>query len=112
MTPSDNELDEIIRNLSPWYDITQFTDICEPTPIVEEEDFDLYLPDEEEYRSRNWSEACHWMASEEMFEKLTYNVTLYFVSVLNLGKDTPEDQWRLSTWDGGEHGNVIGLSTF
>ena len=74
----------------------------EPAPIVEEEDTELYPPEKEAYRSTNWKDACLWTASLAMFEKVAYNVTPYFIPILNLGKYTPDGPWKLSVWDGGE----------
>ena len=98
-SPTCDELDEICRNLPPYYDIMEFNEVIEPSPIVEEEDVDLYPPEEMTYRSTNWKDACLWTASESMFEKVAYNVTPYFLPILNLGKDI-EGKWRLSDWDG------------
>lgn len=52
ITPSDNVLNDIMRNLTPYYHI----DVT--TLIVEEENFNLEPPEVEAYKAKNWTNAC------------------------------------------------------
>ena len=96
VSPTFSELEEACRQ------VDQLAQMYEPPPQSEEEDTELYPPKEEAYRSRNWTEACQWCASENMFERVAYNLTPYFLPLLNLGKDYPSGPNKVSSWDGGD----------
>ena len=95
-SPSFSFLEEAIHELD------ELAQMHEPPPQLEEEDTELYPPEEAAYRSRNWTEACQWCASDNMFERVAYNLTPYFLPILNLGKDYPDGPNKVSLWDGGD----------
>ena len=92
-SPTFSEMEEACHELS------ELAQLYEAPPQSEEEDEELYPPEEEAYRARNWAEACQWCASDNMFETVAYNVTPYFHPNLNLGKDSLDGPWDPPVWD-------------
>ncbi|XP_017233041.1 protein FAR1-RELATED SEQUENCE 5-like [Daucus carota subsp. sativus] len=95
-SPTLSFLEEACRELD------ELVQMYEPPPQSEEEDTELYPLEEAAYRSRNWTEASQWCASDNMFERVTYNLTSYFLPFLNLGKDYHDGPNKVSLWNGGE----------
>lgn len=102
VSPTFSEMDEVSRELAQWSNSMEFTYISESPPVVEEEEINLYPPEEEAYRQNNWNEACRWMGTQERYELVEYNPTPYFLPILNLGNNTPDGRFKISGWGGGD----------
>ncbi|KAL8117841.1 hypothetical protein AgCh_015659 [Apium graveolens] len=91
-----------VRFKSPIESIVVYLVDNDEPPHVEEEETNLYPPDEEAYRAKNWIEACNWMEGTKPWRLVNSHPDPYFLPILNLGNNMPDGKWKKSGWNGGK----------